>query len=78
MGSEDQSSSNFFKGYLFRRGQVEHVLIMASLKLKPSLFTPLPTGYSKPGGGALNFFFGGCVPRGFQNVGSREWIFLEK
>ena len=29
-------------------------------------------------GGALNFFFGGCVPRGFQNVGSRERIFLEK
>ena len=28
--------------------------------------------------GALNFFFlGGCVPRGFQNVGSRERIFLE-
>ena len=30
------------------------------------------------GGGALNFFFGGCVPRGFQNVGSREQFFLEK
>ena len=27
--------------------------------------------------GALNFFFGGCVPRGFQNVGSRERIFLK-
>ena len=24
------------------------------------------------------FFFGGCVPRGFQNVGSRERIFLKK
>ena len=29
-------------------------------------------------GGALNFFFGGCVPRGFQNVGSRERISLKK
>ena len=29
-------------------------------------------------GGALNFFLGGCVPRGFQNVGSRERIFLKK
>ena len=30
-------------------------------------------------GGGLNFFFfGGCVPHGFQNVGSREWIFLKK
>ena len=28
-------------------------------------------------GRALNFFFGGCVPRRFQNVGSRERIFLE-
>ena len=33
---------------------------------------------SNPGGGALNFFFGGCVPRGFKNVGSRERIFLKK
>ena len=24
--------------------------------------------WNRPGG-ALNFFFGGCVPRGFQNVG---------
>ena len=31
-----------------------------------------------PGRGALNFFLGGCVPRGFQNVGSRERIFLKK
>ena len=29
------------------------------------------------GGGHSTFFFGGCVPRGFQNVGSREQIFLE-
>ena len=28
--------------------------------------------------GALNFFFGGCVPHGFPKVGSRERIFLEK
>ena len=32
------------------------------------------TSFSR--GGALNFFFGGCVPRGFQNVGSRERTFL--
>ena len=30
------------------------------------------------GGGALNFFLCGCVPRGFQNVGSRERIFLKQ
>ena len=30
-----------------------------------------------PGEGT-QLFFGGCVPGGFQNVGSREWIFLEK
>ena len=29
-----------------------------------------------PGGTQL--FFGRCVPRGFQNVGSRERIFLVK
>ena len=28
--------------------------------------------------GGTQFFFGGCVPHGFQKVGSREWIFLEK
>ena len=28
--------------------------------------------------GALNFIFGECVPCGFQNVGSREQIFLKK
>ena len=32
----------------------------------------------KTPGGALNFFFGGCVPHGFPKVGSRERIFLEK
>ena len=34
--------------------------------------------WQKMPGGALNFFFGGCVPRGLKNVGSRERIFLEK
>ena len=29
-------------------------------------------------GGALNFFFGMYVPRGFPKVGSRERIFFEK
>ena len=29
-------------------------------------------------GGATQLFLGGCVPRGFQNVGSREPIFLKK
>ena len=38
----------------------------------------IPLGMVPGGGGALNFFFGGCVPRRFQNVGSRERIFLEK
>ena len=28
--------------------------------------------------GGTQLFFGGCVPRGFQNVGSRERIFLYK
>ena len=36
----------------------------------------IPPGALYPGG-ALNFCFGGCVPRGFQNVGSRERIFLK-
>ena len=27
---------------MFKRGQVEHILTMANLKLKPSLFTPRP------------------------------------
>ena len=42
VGSEDQLQI-FLRAYLFRRGQMEHVLIMASLKLKPSLFTPRPS-----------------------------------
>ena len=29
----------------FRRGQVEHVLTMTNLKLKPFLFTPRPSTY---------------------------------
>ena len=33
--------------------------------------------HSGGGGGALSTLFGGCVPRGFQNVGSRERNFLE-
>ena len=28
----------FLRTYLFKRGQVEHVLTMANLKLKPSLY----------------------------------------
>ena len=35
-------------------------------------------GMCRARGGALNFFFGGCVPHGFPKVGSRERIFLEK
>ena len=31
-----------------------------------------------PGFPSTQLFFGGCVPHGFQNVGSREQIFLEK
>ena len=30
-----------------------------------------------PGEGTQRFF-GGCVPRGFQNEGTRERVFLEK
>ena len=41
MGSEDQLQFFFLRAFLFRRGQVEHVLTMANLKLKPSLFTLL-------------------------------------
>ena len=41
MGSEDPLQISF-KGHLFKRGQVEHVLTMANLKLKPSLFMPRP------------------------------------
>ena len=33
---------SFEREYLFKRGQVEHVLTMAILKLKPSLFSPRP------------------------------------
>ena len=38
VGSENQL--NFLRAYLFRRGKVEHVLTMANLKLRPSLYTP--------------------------------------
>ena len=40
----------------------------------------LKASFPPPGGGGRStfFFFGGCVPRGFQNVGYRERFFLEK
>ena len=34
--------------YLFKRGQVEHVLTMTNLKLKPSLFTSRPSSHYTP------------------------------
>ena len=42
--------------------------------------TSMPGRGPGPGGHStfFFFFFGGCVPRGFQNVGAKEWIFLEK
>ena len=53
---------------------------MHSTIFKRLVVKPRSRGQALGGGpgGALNFFFGGCVPRGFQNVGSRERIFLEK
>ena len=40
-GSEVKTNFKMFeRKYLFKRGQLEHVLTMANLKLKPSLFTP--------------------------------------
>ena len=45
MGSEDQLQFFFKRAYLLGRGQVEHVLTMAKLKLNPSLFTPHPTAH---------------------------------
>ena len=47
VGSEDQLQF-FLKGIFVQEGQVEHVLTMANLKLKLSLFTPHPTVYSVP------------------------------
>ena len=41
MGSED-TLKIFWKDMFVQKGQVEHVLTMANLKLKPSLFTPRP------------------------------------
>ena len=38
----------------------------------------LPTSFPGGGGGGTQLCFGGCVPCGFQNVGSRERIFLKK
>ena len=46
-----------------------------SYKLRPCTG---PKVYLSPPGVALNFFLEGWVPRGFQNVGSRERIFLKK
>ena len=42
MGSDDPLDF-FERAYLFRRGQVEHILTVANLKLKSSLFTPALT-----------------------------------
>ena len=36
----------FLKSILFKRGQGEHILTIANLKLKPSLFTPCPSVYT--------------------------------
>ena len=41
-GVSRPTSKKNFKGHLFKRGQVEHVLTMVNLKLKPSLFPPRP------------------------------------
>ena len=35
--------TSMFLKVMFKRGQVEHILTMANLKLKPSLFTPRPS-----------------------------------
>ena len=45
VGSEDPLQI-FERVYLFKRGQVEHILTMANLQLKPSPFTPRPTAHS--------------------------------
>ena len=56
-------------------GLLDHAFCGESLdEFKPAKLKGLVPG----GGGALNFFFGGCVPHGFPKVGSRERIFLEK
>ena len=47
-GSKDQLQKNFKRAYLSKRGQVEYVLTMANLKLKPSLFTPRPIRHQCP------------------------------
>ena len=44
VGSEDQLQ-NLLKGIFVQGGQVEHILTMANLKLKPSLFMPRPDPY---------------------------------
>ena len=40
VGSDDPLQKIFQSAYLFKRGQVENILTMANLKLKPSLFMP--------------------------------------
>ena len=58
VGSEDLLLKFFERAYLFKRGQVEHVLTMANFKLKPSLFTPCPIrGVVYPLKAFLPFFF---------------------
>ena len=44
VGSEDPLQFFFSqRAYLFKRGQVEHILTIANLKLKPTLFMPRPS-----------------------------------
>ena len=47
VGSEDTFQFFFKEENLFKRGQVEHVLTMANLKIKPSLSTPRPSSQSQ-------------------------------
>ena len=47
MGSEDLLQFFFQRAYLFKMGQVEHILTIANLKLKPSLFMPHPLDTSQ-------------------------------
>ena len=42
MGSEDPLQNFSKRAYMFKRGQVEHVLTMANFELKLSLFMPRP------------------------------------
>ena len=61
------------------RGQNTFFLTGASFGEKKSPRQSIYGGYlGVYARGALNFIFGECVPCGFQNVGSREQIFLKK